>query len=57
MFSISFVGIFVYKDVIINDTIILSSDVDGKCGGVLSIVIFIFNISFQNVSCVFVKIV
>ena len=58
MFSISIIGMFVYKEVMSNNTIIFNiniSDVDGNHGRILGIVIF-FNISFKNVSYVFVKI-
>ena len=58
MFSISIIGMFVYKEVMSNNTITFNiniSDVVGNHGRILGIVIF-FNISFKNVSYVFVKI-
>ena len=51
---------FVHKETMLNDTIIsLSSnrrisDVAGKHGGVISVVVSIVGISFQNLSYVFV---
>ena len=58
MFNISIIGMFVYKEVMSNNTIIFNiniPDVVGNHGRILGIVIF-FNISFKNVSYVFVKI-
>ena len=49
MFSVSFMEMFVYKEVI--------SDVAGKCGRILGVVIFIFDINFENVSYVFLEVV
>ena len=47
---------FVCKEVMSNDTINGSvSDVVGKRVRILGVAIFIFNISFKNVSYVFVK--
>ena len=58
MFNTSIIGMFMYKEVMSNNTIIFNiniSDVVGNHGRILGIVIF-FNISFKNVSYVFVKI-
>ena len=63
MFSVSTVGFFMYKEVTSNYTIISSSlnantpNVVGKFSRILGVIIFIFNINFQNISYVFVKIV
>ena len=65
MFSLSIMGMFVYKEVASNDTIITLcsmgtgniSDIVGNCGRILGVVIFIFNINFKNISYVFFKIV
>ena len=54
---------FVYDDVTSDDTIYLvifngdTSDIAGRGGRILDVFIFIFNISFKNISYVFVKIV
>ena len=63
MFGVSIIGMFAYKEVTSNDTNYLFifdgniSDIVGKHGRILVVIIFMFNISFKNVSYVFVKIV
>ena len=63
MFSVSIIGMFAYKEVMANDTNYLVifdgniSDIVGKRGRILGVIIFMSNISFKNVSYVFVKIV
>lgn len=56
MFNVLIIRIFFDKEVTSNNTNIENiSDAVGKDGGVLDDIIFVFNLSFQNVSCTFVK--
>ena len=56
MFNVLIIRIFFDKEVTSNNTNIENiSDAVGKDGGVLDDIIFIFNLSFENVSCAFVK--
>ena len=56
MFDMSIIKNFVYKEVVSNDIFNgNSSDVVGKQGKILGIVIFICDICFQNVSYVFLS--
>lgn len=56
MFNVLIIRIFFDKEVTSSNTNIENiSDAVGKDGGVLDDIIFVFNLSFQNVSCTFVK--
>ena len=60
MFSVSTIGMFVYKQMTSSYFVIFNGDISdalGKGGRILDIVIFIFNISIQNVNYVFVMVI